>query len=347
MTRYLVFDWGDTVMETFPAFSGAMSEWPKVAAVQGISEALQKLSGDYRCVIGTNAQDSNALQIRAALDRVQVGQYFTDVFTYGELGARKPDPGFYRGIESKLGGAREDYLMIGDSYSVDVLGAWRAGWKSAWYNPLKTISPGLMPVHDYQIQDMALLPEMLQAPELPSLKTCLQWLQTNQASSNLLIHVQLVAACAYQMALWLTRCGVNVDPILAHRGGLLHDLAKLWPESKVDHGLAACQWLSARGEAQLAEIASRHMLYGILDEARCPRTWEEKLVYLADKLVEKNGIVSIDERIAGLKTRYVLDDALLQQTYPRLVDLQKDICKAAHIQVSDLPTKLAQAIYKG
>jgi putative hydrolase of the HAD superfamily len=346
LTRYLVFDWGDTVMETFPAYSGAMSDWPKVAAVKGISEALKELSKDYRCVIGTNAQDSNAAQIRAALDRVQVGQYFSEIFTYGELGARKPDSAFYRGIESKLGGAREEYMMIGDSYAVDVLGAWRAGWKSAWYNPFRTSSPGLMPVHELQIHDMAFFPEMLRAPELPSLKTCLQWLQTNQVSSNLFIHVQLVAGCAYQMALWLNRNGIMVNPILAHRGGLLHDLAKLWTDGKLDHGLAASQWLSARGEDQLAEIAYRHMLFGIMDKARCPRSWEEKLVYLADKLVEKNTIVSIDERIAGLKSRYSMDEHLMQQTYPLLLDLQKEVCTAARIQENELSVKLAQAIFK-
>ncbi len=90
MTHYLVFDWGDTVMETFPAYAGAMVDWQKVSAVKGIADALQDLSTDYVCVIGTNAQDSDAAQIRAALDRVHVGKYFTEIFTFGELGARKP-----------------------------------------------------------------------------------------------------------------------------------------------------------------------------------------------------------------------------------------------------------------
>ncbi len=81
----------------------------------------------------------------------------------------------------------------------------------------------------------------------------------------------------------------------------------------MDHGLAASLWLKDKGQEQLAEIASRHMIYGVLDEARRPNTWEEKLVYLADKLVEKNSIVSIDERIAGLKTRYAMEDGLLRK----------------------------------
>lgn len=287
MTHYLVFDWGDTVMETFPAYAGAMVNWPKVAAVKGIADALQVLSTDYQCVIGTNARDSDAAQIRAALERVHVAKYFSEIFTFAELGACKPDEAFYRAIESRLGRDREEYLMIGDSYATDILGAWHAGWKSAWYNPLKTHCAGHLPVHEFQLQDMRDLPALLHAPELPSLNTCLEWLQFNQVSSNLLIHAQLVAACAYQMALWLNRNNTAVNPILAHRGGLLHDLAKLWPEKGMDHGLAANLWLKSKGQDQLAEIASRHMIYALLDEARRPRTWEEKLVYLADKLVEK------------------------------------------------------------
>lgn len=344
--QVLVFDWGDTVMETYPECTGAMADWPHVAAVKGVAEALEKLSKNYRITIGTNAQNSDAAQIRAALDRVGIGKYFCEIFTYAELQARKPEVAFYRNIESALGVGREAFTMIGDSYTVDVLGAWHAGWRSVWYDPLDIPCEGHLPVHEVQVHEMTHLPARLNERELPSLNTCIEWLQSNQPSSNLLVHVQLVAACAYQMALWLIRNNVEVNPILAHRGGLLHDLAKLWPNKQMDHGMAASRWLMEKGQVELAEIASRHMLFEILNEARSPRTWEEKLVYLADKMVEKNTIVSLDERIAGLRTRYTMDPELLERAYPRLLGLQQEVCVAAGIRAEGLPVKLAKAIYK-
>lgn len=346
MIRCLVFDWGDTVMETYPEYSGAMVDWPKAAAVAGIPEALNELKDTYRLVIGTNARDSNAGQIRSALDRVGIGQYFSDIFTFSEIKARKPDAAFFKNIQAKLGLDSEELMMIGDSYEVDILGAWQTGWRSAWYNPMKIPCPGHLPVHEIELHTMFDLSGLLIEPELPTLKTCLEWIQSNQASGNLLIHVQMVAACAYQMALWLNQNDIPANPILAHRGGLLHDLAKLWPQKQVDHGLAASLWLKEKGQFQLAEIASRHMLFEILHEERRPRSWEEKLVYLADKLIEKNTIVSIEERIAGLKTRYIMAPELLAQTYPLLENLQKEICQAVRIDPQQLPEKLTGAIYK-
>jgi FMN phosphatase YigB (HAD superfamily) len=340
----LVFDWGDTVMQTFAEYSGVMADWPVVAEVPGISQALRELRGDYRFVIGTNAQGSNAAQIRQALDRVGIGHYFSEIFTFNELHARKPARQFFRGIEEKLGLKADQLIMIGDSYPIDALGAKQAGWRSIWYNPEATACAGHLPMNDLELRKMADLPALLKRTALPDLTTCLSWLQMNDVSASLLVHVQLVAVCAYQMALWSNQNGVSVDPLLAHRGGLLHDLAKLNADKSIDHGLAASIWLNDQGQSELAEIASRHMLFEILNESRKPITWEQKLVYLADKMVEKNAIVSIDERIAGLKTRYMIKDSLLNRAYPLISQLRDEVSTKIVIPPLDLPDRLKQAL---
>jgi putative hydrolase of the HAD superfamily len=94
LIQCLVFDWGNTLMVEYPDYSGAMVDWPRVAAVEGIGMSLANLKGRYRLAIGTNAQNSTPAQIRAALDRVNLGSYFSDIFTYAELKARKPKKHF-------------------------------------------------------------------------------------------------------------------------------------------------------------------------------------------------------------------------------------------------------------
>ena len=47
------------------------------------------------------------------------------------------------------GGSLEEMVIIGDNLHTDVLGAYNAGWKSVWYNPLKeSISHSQLQVFD-------------------------------------------------------------------------------------------------------------------------------------------------------------------------------------------------------
>ena len=338
----LIFDWGNTVMKEFPQYSGPMAEWPEVAAVDGILPALSHLDGKYRLIIGTNARESSAEQVRSALKRVNLDQPFEYVFTFAETRARKPEVEFFRSIERLMGEFRDSMVMIGDTYTVDITGAKRAGWKAVLLNPQNTPCPSCMPLHDIEINSMDQLNEALDQPFLPDVSTCLYWLQENGVFAGLLIHVQLVAAIAYLMALSIRAKGEPVNPILAHRGGLLHDLAKLRRMGNLDHGAAAEQILIESGEPALGQIANRHMLFSLLDEKRTPCTWEEKLVYYADKLVEMNELVLIEERIAGLKTRYPMEPIKLDNLYPRMKKLEFEICSAIGKSPEELLVDLQQ-----
>ena len=51
----IVFDWGDTVMRDFPEFKGPMTLWPRVEAVDGVTEALESLYQDTVCCLASNA----------------------------------------------------------------------------------------------------------------------------------------------------------------------------------------------------------------------------------------------------------------------------------------------------
>ena len=71
----LVFDWGNTLMKVFPEYTGPMVNWPEVAEVDGMSEALDGLAGRSPMVVATNAADSTAELVwkalrRAKLDRI-------------------------------------------------------------------------------------------------------------------------------------------------------------------------------------------------------------------------------------------------------------------------------------
>ena len=115
-----------------------------------------------RCYVATNAAHSSAVEVRAALRRVGLDGFFEDIFTSQKLdGFRKPETAYFQGIERSLGKPAASLVMIGDDFNVDVLGAYRAGWQSLWFNPACTACTGLTPVHNGEIYHMDDLPEVL------------------------------------------------------------------------------------------------------------------------------------------------------------------------------------------
>lgn len=343
----LVFDGGDTLMRVFD-YPGPMVDWPELQAMDGVVEALEALLPSARMVVATNALDSTPEQIWEAMHRVGLGEYVSSIFTPATTGALKPEPAFFQQIEVVLDRSARQIVMIGDSYTNDVLGAKAAGWRAVWYNPTGSPAPGSHPFHDREIQHMADLPAALYAPDLPDVPTCLAWLQRYGASHGVLQHVQTVAAVSYLLACWLRQGGQQIDPILAHRGALLHDIAKLpalrqGPGS--DHARMAREILAQEfHQPQIAEIADRHMITASADDPRYPRTWEEKIVHYADKLAEGAQLVALEERLASLQQRYPGSAREIAAGTPALQALQAEICAGIGCAPEELMRRLAEAL---
>ena len=84
-------------------------------------------------------------------------------------------------------------------------------------------------------------------------------------------------------------------------------------------------------------------MFTLVDSQMAPTTWEEKLVYFADKLVEGGQITPLSERIAALKQRYQIDPQELERLQGPLLALQEEICSAAGFPTSELIPRLRQA----
>ena len=358
MVNTIIFDWGDTLMMNMPGASGPMADWPEVRAVAGAEQALAQLAAKYRLAMATNASDSSVRQVRKALARVKLDGYITAIYTVHELKAMKPNPVFYQKLDMHLGCQPHEAVMVGDSFGADILPAHQVGMLTVWYNPAERACHPLPPVQDDEVNDMALLPQVLAHREkpsgaLPGVDQCLGWLQERALPPNIVAHSQRVAGAAYLLACWLRQSGVAVDPLLAHRGGLLHDLAKIPPAGSVihqtNHGEGAARLLTTYGQPELAQMARRHMLFSLNDPEDAPQSWEEKLVYFADKLVEGSEIVPFEERLQALRRRYKMDDEQhpIREIVPALENLQAEICRALHIPPADLVPKLRSHLFKG
>ena len=79
--------------------------------------------------------------------------YFEQVFISDQLGSQKPEGAFFE----KVGQAILDFeldkaLMIGDSLTADIAGAYQAGLNSVWYNAQNQINTSAMQP-TYEVQD--------------------------------------------------------------------------------------------------------------------------------------------------------------------------------------------------
>jgi len=344
MIETVLFDWGDTLMRVFPGASGPMSEWPEVEAVEGAHAALQAFYLQYHLVVVTGAVDSNADQVRAALNRVGLDGFIEAVFTSHEVGLRKNDPGYYQGVLDKLKQSPEKALMVGDDYRSDILAASQAGIAGLWLNPGCKAAPDLPPVQVAETATLDGILPILEKSWLPTPDTCLEWLAEKDIPVNILSHSKMVANVAYLLAAWLRQVGIPVDPLLAHRGGLLHDLDKVAARQQGRvHGELAHEWILANGWPELAEIVCRHPLFAIQDPYQKPRTWEERLVFYADKIVERNQLVPVATRIKRLCERNPDQENEIRESQAAVSALEANLCRPLNCSPDELIGRLREA----
>jgi putative hydrolase of the HAD superfamily len=131
----VLFDWGDTVMRDNPSLTVPMVEWPTVEVIHGIADALDYLRSSGRAVVlATSAEISDESQIRAALARVGLDEYFAYIYCFKNTHLPKGEA-FYRHILNDLDLPATQALMVGDHFQKDVQAANAVGIFAVWFNP--------------------------------------------------------------------------------------------------------------------------------------------------------------------------------------------------------------------
>lgn len=143
------------------------------------------------------------------------------------------------------------------------------------------------------------------------------------------LHCALVAKVAMGLA---KRCKMKdvrhkIDKRLLHTAALLHDIDKnvsKFPGEQ--HPDAAVRILRQERMDEVAALVATHPLHAILDPLIAPKTWEEKILFLADKMV-KYTIVGVDQRFALWNAEHLPDreQAILDAAYPKVKELEKEI----------------------
>jgi hypothetical protein len=234
-------------------------------------------------------------------------------------------------FDSLPGGGQAARIYLDDRYSALKPLAQR-GWRTLWYNPGNAIAPDLVPVQDGELYTLEGLDQVPALLAKPSLSTCYDWLDAWNVPENIRRHSRLVAWMAYALGVMLRGHGIQLDPILAHRGGLLHDLDKLHTlDHAQPHGEMGAAYLSHQGHPDLALIVSGHVMRTALQVDHASPSWERRLVFFCDKLAEEDRIVPFDVRLRALKERYPGFIGVMDRAAPYVWGLSDEICSILSI----------------
>ena len=159
--------------------------------------------------------------------------------------------------------------------------------------------------------DLDHLRRLAVAEELPSERRCLELLHGAGLGEERVAHSVAVAAIAAALTAALDERGQCLCVPLVVAAALLHDVAR----AEARHGDAGADLLEGLGYARVARIVRRHMRLG---EALGDDLDETQVVFLADKLVQDDRLVGVDERFAVRLERHAGDPEALEGVRARL-----------------------------
>ena len=143
------------------------------------------------------------------------------------------------------------------------------------------------------------------------------------------IHCALVAKVAEKLATQLKIKTLNfkINEQLLITAALLHDIDKNVPKLLGEkHPDTAVRILREEGMGEVADVVKTHSLNAILDPAIAPASLEEKILFLADKMV-KYEIIGVDARFRLWNEEHLPPDAqaVFDAAYPKVKELEEEV----------------------
>ena len=157
-------------------------------------------------------------------------------------------------------------------------------------------------------------------------KECMTLLEKHGITGHVLRHILRVNQVAVFLGLRLKEQGEHINIDIFNAASLLHDIGKKRGDDlKINHVSAGVMILEEEGYPELAEIISKHSINAIVEENIIPTTWEEKIVYYADRRAKEDELVSIEERISDLRKRYPDIERFIETAEPKIQALENEI----------------------
>ena len=163
-----------------------------------------------------------------------------------------------------------------------------------------------------------------QEPMIPSVQQCFNLMAKYEMLENIKAHSIMVERIASLMARGLQEAGERLSLDLVTAGALMHDIAKTQSlKTKENHSAKGSEICLQNSLEELAEIVAEHVVLKAFSKEG--PVLEKEIVYYADKRVNHDKIVSLEERLAYLIKQYGNGDETLIRRMGKNFDLCKQV----------------------
>jgi len=132
---------------------------------------------------------------------------------------------------------------------------------------------------------------------IPTPAECDEILSRKNVANRIRTHGRVVAEVSRKLAIQLNQAGLHIDVNAVIAAGKLHDIAK----GKVNHAKMGARIIRNFGYPKIAEMIATHTDIVLGDEVLPD---EATVLYLADKLVKGDCIVTLEERLSSAMEKY-------------------------------------------
>lgn len=212
--------------------------------------------------------------------------------------------------------------------------------------------------------------------KIPTTEQCFELLKKYHVPVHIIRHCEVVAGLGLFLARRLKEKGLPVNPVLVHRAGLVHDIARVCDFKEIDVSKLRqtvteqdrAEWKklkhryrdTAHEDAafdilkddypELALIVRKHRYMAMADERTRPAIWEEKLLYYCDMRVMQDRIVPLKTRLADAHKRNIhLHGSEIQSQInaavvdPLIYNLEEEIFRVAGLKPGSIDNDFIDA----
>lgn len=180
---------------------------------------------------------------------------------------------------------------------------------------------------------------------IPRPAQCLRLMDEYRMLPNIRAHSLVVARIAEFLAMSLRSQGQEIDTPLTLAAALMHDIAKsLCLESGCNHALLGRDICLEHDMEEVAPLVAQHV---VLDADSFPQTpiSAKEIVYYADKRVNHDQIVLLEDRLAYIIERYGEGDPvrhdLIRHNFQRCRVIEQGIFKGLTFDPHELAARLS------
>lgn len=180
---------------------------------------------------------------------------------------------------------------------------------------------------------------------IPSPAECFRLMDEYHMLGNIKAHSVMVAKVAEFLARGLIAKGAPLSAELTIAAALLHDIGKTpCLHTDLDHAVRGMEICRRHNFQELAAIVEEHVI--LKNGVPAAGVSEKEIVYYADKRINHDRIVSLDDRLLYILQRYGNNDAKRCQAIRRNFDICKTIEERLCAALALTPADIEKHVYE-